>query len=296
MSKLKCADKSTGLHKQPLPDFVKENGFFAVYPGNKMTVFLTKKPCPILKGEFAHGNYEFVVTCSPVLGMTLGGTQIDVEPEMLVAVNSGQMHGTNFLISDVSFMNIQFDKCFLEDLAENIYGVKTLKFDNTPVPCGEEIVKLTEMYISEYEQKREGYLYILSNLSVQIAICIFRRSGIAGSLQSEGAKNDTYIEKAAQHLKDHFLEDFSLDELSNIASMSKFNFSRKFKDMTGKTPYDYYLDIRVMNALEYLSNPKFKVIDVALMCGFKNHSHFSQVFRKKTGLSPKEYRRDMLDF
>jgi transcriptional regulator GlxA family with amidase domain len=102
------------------------------------------------------------------------------------------------------------------------------------------------------------------------------------------------IRKAAAHLRKNFEEDFSLEQLSGIANMSKFNFARKFKDITGKTPREYFLDIRIMNALEYLNNPNFRVIDVALMCGFKNHSHFSQLFRQRTGMTPKEYRQKML--
>ena len=259
-----------------------------------MTIFVTQKPCPILKGEFSHLNYEFVLAMSPVVGMVLDGVRIDMEPGMLLAINSGQVHGTRFLISDVSFMNIQFDKAFLQELAYGIYGVKDVTFSNAPVACGEDVRGLVRMYVEEYEQKRDGYSYILSNLSVQIAIAIFRQLGIADQMKTAASDVNDCIRKAAEHLRRNFEDDFSLERLSGIASMSKFNFARKFKDITGKTPREYFLDIRIMNALAYLNNPNFRVIDVALMCGFKNHSHFSQQFRQRTGMTPKEYRQKML--
>lgn len=286
--------KPASLTKQPLPDFVKENDFFSVYPCDKMTIFVTKKPCPILKGEFSHLNYEFVITLSPVMGMLLNGIKIDIKPNMLLPINSGQIHGTRFLISDVLFMNIQFEKAFLDELAYGIYGAKDVVFDNVPMPCGSEVQRLVSAYIEEYEQKQDGYAYNLSNLSVQIAIAIFRQLGIADQMNISPSDSDSYIRKAVEHLRQNFEEEFSLERLSTIASMSKFNFTRKFRDITGKTPREYFLDIRIMNALEYLNNSNFRIIDVALMCGFKNHSHFSQSFRKRTGLTPKEYRQKIL--
>lgn len=286
--------ETANMQKQPLPDFVGENPFFAVYPCDKLTIFVTKKPAPLFKGEFSHLSYEFIITQSAVSGMVLNGEKMDVAPGMLVAVNSEQMHGTRHLVSDVSFLSVQFEKAFLEELLFGIYGVKEACFDNTPLPCGDEIPGFARAFIEEYESKREGYAYILGNLSVQLAISIFRQTGIAGRLNISAADQNAFIKKAIAHLKENIEESFSLQALSDIASMSKYNFARKFKQMTGKTPYEYLMDIRIMNALESLSNPSYKVIDVALQCGFKSHSHFSQQFRLRTGMTPKEYRKKIL--
>jgi len=287
-------EKNASMQKQPLPDFVGQNPFFAVYPCDKMTIFVTKKPAPLFKGEFSHLGYEFIVTQSAVKGMVINGEKMDVGCGMLVSINSAQMHGTRYLVSDVSFLSIQFEKEFLEELLYGIYGVKEARFDNTPIPCGEEIQGLVHAFTKEYDSKREGYAYILSNLSVQLAVAIFRQTGIAGRLNISSGDQNTFIKKAIAHLKENVEESFSLQALSNVASMSKYNFVRKFKEMTGKTPYEYFMDIRIMNALEYLSNAHLRVIDVALQCGFKNHSHFSQQFRLRTGMTPKEYRKKIL--
>jgi AraC-like DNA-binding protein len=285
--------QSASMQKQPLPDFVGQNPYFSVYPCDKMTIFATKKPAPLFKGEFSHSSYEFIITQSPVAGMILSGEKMDSDTGMLLAINSEQMHGTRFLISDVQFISIQFEKAFLEELLYGVYGIKEARFDNTPNACGNEIQSLVDAYIEEYDSKKEGYVYILGNLSVQLAVAIFRQTEIAGRVSLSTDQN-AFIKKAIAFLKTNADESFSLEALSDAANMSKFNFARKFKRMTGKTPYEYFMDIRIMNALEYLSNPHYKVIDVALQCGFKNHSHFSQQFRLRTGMTPKEYRKKIL--
>ncbi len=287
-------EKSVSMQKQPLPDFVGEDPFFSVYPCDKLTIFAAKKPAPLFRGEFSHLSYEFIITQSAVSGMVVSGEKMDAAPGMLVAINSEQMHGTHCLVSDVSFLSIQFEKEFLEELLYGIYGVKQARFDNTPILCGEEIQSLVRSFIEEYESRKDGYFYILSNLSVQLAVAIFRQTGIAGQLHRFAGDQNAFIQKAIAHLKENIEESFSLQALSNAANMSKYSFARKFKQMTGKTPYEYFMDIRIMNALEYLNNDHLKVIDVAVQCGFKSHSHFSQQFRLRTGMTPKEYRKKIL--
>ena len=285
--------KKNTMEKQLLPDFIKEDEFFSTYPCNKMTIFMTKGPTHVLKGEYSHLNYEIIITKSHVQDFVLNGNKVNLEPNMLVAINSQQKHGTQFLISGVSCMNIQFEKEFLQELAFGIYGARDITFDNTPIVCSSELIELAETYIYEHEQKKEGYSYVLDNLSVHIAVMIFRKTGVMNNISTK--EIDQHISKTIEHFKHNYSEDFSFDEISKVSSMSKFNLIRKFKESTGMTPYDYYMDIRIMKALEYLNNPNNKVVDVALMCGFKTHSHFSKIFKTKTGLTPNEYRKKGLD-
>lgn len=280
------------LEKQVLPDFIAENEYFAVYPSEKMTLFVTRKPSPVLKGEFSHRNYEFVLSLSPISGFTVDGAPYAMPANALLPINSNQAHGTHLLISDLQFMNIQFEAEFIEALLFGIYGAKDVTFPNTVVPYGDEIFSLVHRFIDEYKQRREGYSYILSNLSIQIAIEIFRKIGVSAQITAQNP--DEFVSRVIAHFSEHYEESFSLNALSKMNNMSKYNLARRFKDMTGKTPYAYLQDIRIMKALELLANPSNRVIDVAFQCGFKNHSHFTQLFRQRTALTPSEYRKRIL--
>jgi AraC-like DNA-binding protein len=282
------------LRKQPLPGFITENEFFAVYPCDKMTVFRTLKPCPVFRGEFSHLSYEFIFTETPVSGFTVDGQPVVLPQDTLFPINSGQLHGTRALISDLSFMNIQFERDFLLALARDIYGVRELRFENKPMAADPQIKNLVRSFIDEYCHKREGYSYILSNLSVQIAVGLFRQTGAVKRVEPANAEQQALFDRVVEHFRQNYEKSFSLDVLSGYANMSKFSFARKFKEMTGQTPLECLTDIRIMKALEHLQNPNNKIIDVAMLCGFKNHSHFSQVFRQRTGMTPKEYRIKML--
>ena len=84
-------------------------------------------------------------------------------------------------------------------------------------------------------------------------------------------------------------EDFNVDQLAEAMNMSRSNFHRKMKGLTGLTPGEFVLMIRLDYAAELLQKGEFRVNEVCSMVGFKSLSHFSRSFQKKFGVSPKNY-------
>jgi AraC family transcriptional regulator len=73
--------------------------------------------------------------------------------------------------------------------------------------------------------------------------------------------------------------------------MSEFHFNRLFKRATGVPPSQYQIRLRMDLARRLLRESQKSVIAVANDVGYSNPSHFAQLFRKETGLSPTIYRR-----
>ncbi len=87
-------------------------------------------------------------------------------------------------------------------------------------------------------------------------------------------------------INDHYLEDISLDELANIANMSKNSFIFHFKAYFGVTPYNYVLVKRIGKAVAMLRENKESVTKIAFSCGFNSTAAFNRQFLKITGISP----------
>ena len=92
-------------------------------------------------------------------------------------------------------------------------------------------------------------------------------------------------------MAEHAAEDFDLARLAARAGLSKFHFQRLFKNAVGVSPSRYHINLRMNEARRLLRETKMSVIDVALEVGYANPGHFSQFFRRETGLSPSDYRR-----
>ncbi len=92
-------------------------------------------------------------------------------------------------------------------------------------------------------------------------------------------------------MAEHAAEEFNLDRLAAQAGLSKFHFDRLFKSATGMSPSRYHINLRMDAARRLLRETKKSVMAVALDVGYTNPSHFAQLFRRETRLSPSDYRR-----
>ena len=79
-------------------------------------------------------------------------------------------------------------------------------------------------------------------------------------------------------------------EVIKRSGKSREHLSRLFKDATGQTIGAYLNDLRIEHAAAMLTTTYLDIIDIALESGFENLSTFYHLFKKKKGVSPKQYR------
>jgi AraC family transcriptional regulator len=82
----------------------------------------------------------------------------------------------------------------------------------------------------------------------------------------------------------------SLQKMSEVAELSKYHFIRQFRHSTGLSPHQYVKQQRIEKAKQLLKQEERSIIEIALECGFSNHSHFSKTFRKVTNITPRQFR------
>ena len=82
--------------------------------------------------------------------------------------------------------------------------------------------------------------------------------------------------------------DYSVNNLAEKINMSRSNFHRKVKAVTGMTPNTYVLNYRLNMAAQYLSEG-MRINEVYLQLGFTSSSYFAKCFKQKFGVLPKDY-------
>lgn len=92
------------------------------------------------------------------------------------------------------------------------------------------------------------------------------------------------------YIRENFNKQITLKEISSIASMSPFSFSRYFKKNSGAGFVEYLNQVRTNKACYLLRETDYQVHDIADSCGFTSISNFNKQFRKSVGLSPRDYR------
>jgi len=82
--------------------------------------------------------------------------------------------------------------------------------------------------------------------------------------------------------------------MAQSVGLSTAHFARMFRKSTGQTPHQFVLRQKLERAKSILRDPDARVLDVAVSCGFKTQQHFAQAFREVLGVSPTEYRQDLI--
>ena len=94
-----------------------------------------------------------------------------------------------------------------------------------------------------------------------------------------------------EFLKENLANEITLDTLSRHFYLSKQWLTRLLKEETGKTPIEYLNIIRIRNAQDLLKYTDLPIAEIASKCGFENVYYFSNSFKKRVSVSPKEYRK-----
>lgn len=84
-------------------------------------------------------------------------------------------------------------------------------------------------------------------------------------------------------------EKFSIDSLSSEFAISRTNFQKKIKSITGLTPNDYIKLIRLNKSAELLATGKYRINEVCFLVGFNTPSYFSKCFFEHFGKLPKDF-------
>jgi len=91
------------------------------------------------------------------------------------------------------------------------------------------------------------------------------------------------------YIAEHIKEQITQFQLSRVAGYSEYYAARVFKELTGKTPFEYIRRLRLSQSAIVLRDEKTKVVDVALDYVFDSHEGFTRAFTKEFGMTPKGY-------
>ncbi|HWQ62320.1 MAG TPA: AraC family transcriptional regulator [Negativicutes bacterium] len=98
------------------------------------------------------------------------------------------------------------------------------------------------------------------------------------------------VRRVCDYLRDCCQDNVSIETLAGIAGFSPFHLCRIFERTVGVPPHVYQLDVRLTRAADLLASGG-KIVSVAMETGFCDQSHFHKAFKRKFGVTPRQYLR-----
>lgn len=88
----------------------------------------------------------------------------------------------------------------------------------------------------------------------------------------------------------HYMDDIGVDTMARMYQVSSNYFNKVFKQVHHISCKEYLINIRVEHAMDYLRNPAMTIREAGIMVGYEDANYFARIFKKKTGMTPIEYR------
>lgn len=238
-----------------------------------------------------HDYYVIGLIESDGRRLVCNNAEFDLTAGDMLLLNPSDSHGciqTDSGVLDYRALNISKDK--MSELAAEITGNGELPHFSENVlrdsGLSEHFSRLHEMILNgsgEFE-KEEILLILLSEL--------IKLSG--KPFLEHISRHAAPIERACRYMDEHYGEHITLEQLCACSGLSKSTLLRSFSEARGVTPYRYLQTIRINKAKELLEQGA-KPIDAALLAGFSDQSHFTNLFGTFIGMPPGTYSRIFRD-
>lgn len=151
----------------------------------------------------------------------------------------------------------------------------------------DEIVQLYKQAIQTATGQNAGFQQLLAGIVNHLL-------GLAYSLDKnmpfEVSNTVNLINKAKIIILEHLFEEIKPEIIAKQLNMSYSWFRKMFKEYTGFAPLQYIQELKVQKAKELLTNTNLTSKEISFRISFENPEYFSMVFKKKTGMTPMQYR------
>lgn len=148
-----------------------------------------------------------------------------------------------------------------------------------------EIIRLLEVIESGF-MSQNNELMLLSRF--------YRLCSLINTLYEKTfSPKDKRILNAGEYISAHFRDADCLDAAAKSCGLSRRRFNDLFKNCFDITPNRYIINLKTDYAKGLLKSGYISVSQTAMLCGFSDIYYFSKVFKTETGVSPREYKKDM---
>lgn len=157
---------------------------------------------------------------------------------------------------------------------------------------------------SDFSYAKSAIKYSVCDYVLKVSImdelpdAIEKAIGNLNQLRKEIEKNEkdpleqlSLIQQIDQYIEQNYKNKLSLDDIAEALHINSSYLSRVYKLKRGRNLFDAILNLRIEAAKDYLINTDMRTYEISELVGVEDASYFSKMFKKITGVSPKEYRK-----
>ena len=251
-----------------------------------------------------HGSFKLDINMEPY------GT----DRECFLFINSGELHSLRSLSMEFDEQAVVFSPSMLlfqdyDSIDESILLPLTQnkltfpRFLDQTSPFFSAFRSCYQQISHIFSQSKETLITgeqiltddVISQLLIKAGILqligILMEAGLMCQSPRTESQKITAIKTVLSYITDHYHEKLYVQDLASQVNMNEQYFCRFFKRSIGKTPIDFINDYRLNKVIRLLETGDAQITEICLECGFNNMGNFQRLFKRKTGITPLQYRK-----
>lgn len=225
----------------------------------------------------------------------IGKELVSVKESDLILINPNSSHTEHSVNSDkpleyivfaINNLAIASSSSDSHESDNDLNQYKILSFNKKK----NEILYNLNTLIKELEEKNLNYELACKSILTLFLIQVMRNTKSDIFITKNFEKTNLECMKIKNFIDSHYSENITLDFLSNLTYVNKFHLVHLFTKEMGISPINYLINKRIDESKNLLATTNYSIRDISSIVGFSNSSYFSQMFKKITGISPKDFR------
>jgi AraC-like DNA-binding protein/quercetin dioxygenase-like cupin family protein len=248
-----------------------------------------------------HEQMEIIYVKKGSGSVTVGSHKYPVEAGTIMPILPGELHAID---GDpgvrMEYENIIFSLSLMDNQVENDWARRNilgplrkgnLRFQrpiHKGTPFHDEVSDALDAADKACSERSDGYSLLVRSSLFRFFYAIYTNRS-----REETGRHSQYedvIKQVLLFVQTHFSEPITVRDAASLIDYSDAHFMRVFRKETGVTFGEYLADYRLRYASYLLREQPDSIGAIASMCGFDNFSYFIRRFRRKYGMSPREYR------
>ncbi|CAM3782227.1 helix-turn-helix domain-containing protein [Marinicrinis lubricantis] len=247
-----------------------------------------------------HQHIEFLYFVRGEARIECNSHSMEVGPGDLVVVNSNDLHHGVSLSEDLLYFALIADTSVLGSHSVDAVDTKYI----TPIAQNRilfqhkitndsRIQQCMDQLLAEFRERDFGYELAIKSYLYQLLTILIRNyvTRIISPVEyNTRLRNLERFNPIFQYIEQHFEQKITVDVLAGLIQMSRFHFSRVFRDLTNKSVTEYVHMIRIHHAEHLLRSTTMTISEIALAAGYNDIYYFSRMFKQYKNVSPSIYR------
>lgn len=150
--------------------------------------------------------------------------------------------------------------------------------------CLYEMEKIQNNHSFGTSLRMQSYLYLIFSILID--------NNTTQHVTSSKNTQYNYVRKSLEYIQENYMNDLNVNKLAEYMNLNRSYLCSIFKKILDTSPQNYIAQYRINKACDLLKNSSHSISDISLMIGYKDYAVFQRYFKKVTGQSPNQFRKD----